>query len=434
MARKRDKLKKLTVGWAGRTLATGRMAASLGRAAAGKVASGSADGQRLGDALLDELDAMKGLAMKVGQMVSYLDGSLPEDTQRVLRRLQRGSQPLPFAAVAPVVAASLGRPAEDVFDDIDEQPIAAASIGQVHRATLHGRPVAVKIRYPGVEDTFAIDLGNFGRAGRLATLGTALDVPALVDELRTRLAEECDYAREARAQRLFVGLYADDPLTIVPDVVPEGCGDAVLTSDWIDGEGFYDFLDRAGTAERRAVAERLFRFSFTNIFQHGLLHGDPHPGNLLIPGGDAVAFLDYGCVRLFERSHIETWKRLAWCILEDRRADLPDVTADTGFVPDPDGYDWDAHWEVMRYLYEPFTTPGFVYTHDYVQRSYELMSPKNPNWRRTAMPPAWLLTNRLQWGLNSILAMLGVEADYPGWYRDCLSQPLQPAALPESLS
>jgi len=432
MARRRDKLKKLTVGWAGRTMATGRMAASLGKAAASQVARGRTDGEGLGQALLDELDEMKGLAMKVGQMVSYLDTSMPEDSQRVLRQLQRGSQPMAFEALRPVLEASLGRSVDEVFDTFDPEPVAAASIGQVHRAVLGGKPVAVKVRYPGVDQTFRVDLGNFGRAGRLATLGTALDVKALVRELEDRLAEECDYEREAAVQQLFHGLYDHDPATIVPPVHAAACGPAVLTTGWVDGQGFYDFLEMADEHARRRVAERIFRFSFTNIFHHALLHGDPHPGNLLFPGDAEVAFLDYGCVRFFDRDHIETWKRLAWCILEDRRDDLRDVTRDTGFAPDLDRYDWDAHWEVMEYLYEPFKKPGFRYTHDYVQRSYELMSPKNPNWRRTAMPPAWLLTNRLQWGLNSLLAMLDVPADFPTFYRECLSLPIEPAALPEA--
>jgi len=433
MGRRRDKLKNLTAGWAGRTLSMGRVAASLGRAAAGRATQGSVDGERLGASLLEELDGMKGLAMKVGQMASYLDGSLPDDAQRALRHLQRGSRPLDFETLVPALTNALGAPPEQVFDDIDREPVAAASIGQVHRAKLAGRDVAVKVRYPGIAETFEIDLGTFGRAGRLAALGTALDVRSLVAELRERLAEECDYGREARAQHMFGRLYADDPLTVVPEVVPAGCAEGVLTSEWVDGAGFYDFLDHADEPARRAVAERLFRFSFRNIFHHGVLHGDPHPGNLLILDNGRVAFLDFGCVRFLDRSHVEAWKALAWCILEDRRSDLPAVTEATGFVPDPDSYDWDAHWEVMEYLYEPFKTEGFVYTHDYVQRSYDLIGMKNPNWRRTAMPPAWLLTNRLQWGLNSLLAMLGVSADYPRWYRECLELPLRPARLPEAL-
>lgn len=432
MARKRDKLKQLTTGWAGRTLATGRMAASAGKAAARAAVRSSGAAEGLGADWVAELDAMKGLAMKVGQMVSYLDGSLPPESQRVLRKLQQGSEPLAFEAIEPVVVAALGVPLSEAFERFDPDPVAAASIGQVHRARVDGREVAVKVQYPGVRETFAIDLGNFGRAGRVATFGTALDVPALVAELRERLDEECDYAREARAQRMFVGLYDDDPRTIVPDVVASHCAPTVLTSHWADGEDFYAFLDHADEAARREVAERAFRFAFRNIFHHGLLHGDPHPGNLRLRD-DGVVFLDYGCVRFFTEEHIAAWKRLAWCTLEGRRADLPEVTAATGFAADMDRYDWDAHWEVMQYLYEPFTRPRFTYTHDYVRRSYELMSMKNPNWRRTAMPPAWLLTNRLQWGLNSILALLGVEHAFGDLYRECLSLPLEPARLPETL-
>ena len=432
MARKRDKLKKLTTGWAGRTLATGRMAASLGKAAADKVVRQRDAGEGLGADLVADLDAMKGLAMKVGQMVSYLDGSLPPETQRVLRKLQQGSQPMDFEALEPVLVDALGATVAERFDHLDPEPVAAASIGQVHRGSIDGHDVAVKIQYPGVQQTFAVDLGTFGRVGRLAALGTALDVRSLVAELKERLDEECDYEREARAQHLFRQLYADDPRTIVPSVVPTHCAPTVLTSSWEEGVSFYEFVEQSTEAQRREVAERVFRFAFRNIFHHGVLHGDPHPGNLRIRD-EGVVFLDYGCVRFFEPGHVEAWKALAWCTLEGRRAELPEVTAATGFVPDPDRYDWDAHWEVMQYLYEPFTQPRFTYTHDYVRRSYDLMSMNNPNWRRTAMPPAWLLTNRLQWGLNSILALLGVEADFATFYRECLSMDYVPAELPEHL-
>jgi predicted unusual protein kinase regulating ubiquinone biosynthesis (AarF/ABC1/UbiB family) len=428
MAGKRDRLRAITTSWAGRTLASGKVAASLGRAAMSSVAGLGVDGEGLGERVADNLDAMKGLAMKVGQMVSYLDGSLPPDAQRVLRRLQQGGEPLDFEIIAPILEEALGAPIADLFDRIDPEPIAAASIGQVHRGSLHGREVAIKVQYPGVAGTFATDLATFRRVGALATFGTALSISDLAQELHDRLAEECDYPREARVQQLFHTLYSDDDTLIVPEVHHDRVAPMVLTTSFCEGLDFYAFVERSTQDQRNEAARKLFTFAFRNIFRHGMLHGDPHPGNTLFRDDGAVVFLDYGC------DFVPTWKRLARCILEGRRQDLAECTMATGFVPHEDRYDWDAHWDVMNYLYEPFLTSNFHYTQEYVTRSYDLMSMKSPNWRRTAMPKPWLLTNRLQWGLNSILAMLDAEGDFATLYRELLDDELVPATLPAAPS
>jgi len=434
MGRKRDKLKKITTSWTGRTLASGKVALSLGKGLAAK-AGAPLDGARIGEQLSDQLDGMKGLAMKVGQMVSYLDGTLPPATQEALRRLQKGADPLAFEAIEPILEEALGLPVSEAFDTFEPDPIAAASIGQVHVATLGGQKLAVKVQYPGVRDTLAHDLHTFRRAGRLATLGTAVDIVDMAEELAARLDEECDYPREAAVQMQIAELWADDDTLVVPEVVPERTAAKVLTQHFHDGRGLYDFAETATQEAKNRVGRHLFRFAFRNIFHHGLLHGDPHPGNLILPDdhGDQVVQLDYGCVRFFEPTFVETWKKLAHVTLDQRRDRLVEATMDTGFVPDPAGYDWDAHWDVMNYLYEPFLSSHFRYTQDYVARSFDVIGLQSPNWRKTAMPGPWLLTNRLQWGLNSLLAILGAEGDFGALYRECLELPLVPTSAPAPL-
>ncbi len=434
MAGKRDKLKTITTSWAGRTVASGKVALSLGKGLAAR-AGAPLDHVRLGEQLTDQLDGMKGLAMKVGQMVSYLDGTLPPGAQQALRRLQKGADPLEFEAIRPVLESSFGRPLDELFDDFDPEPIAAASIGQVHTARYRGTKVAVKVQYPGVRDSLAHDVATFRRAGRLATFGTAVDIGEMAAELAERLDEECDYPREGAVQQRLRELYADDPATIVPEVFPERTAPMVLTQAFQEGRGFYDFVEHADAEGRNRAGRHLFRFAFRNIFHHGLIHGDPHPGNLLFPddSGEPLVQLDYGCVRFFEPDFVRTWKTLAHVTLEQRRDQLVEATMATGFVPDPDRYDWDAHWEVMNYLYEPFLVPHFRYTRAYVERSFEVIGLKSPNWRRTAMPGPWLLTNRLQWGLNSLLALLGAEGDFGTLYRECLAMELAPNNAPAPL-
>ena len=432
--RKRDKLKRITASWSGRTLASGRVALELGRAAASKALTSATEAvdARLGESLAQELDAMKGLAMKVGQMASYLEGSLPPDAQQVLRRLQQGGESLPLDALRPSIEASLGGSLEDLFDDVDEDALASASIAQVHRATLHGEHVVIKVQYPEIARTLEVDLSALGRLGRIAGLGSAMDPGEVVGELRDRLQEECDFTVEAANQERFRRRWASEPWVTIPRVYPERSSGTVLTSSFERGRSFYDFVEASDEATRARAAERLFVFSFRSIFQHGCMHGDPHPGNYLFPEGeDRTVFLDFGCVRWFEEDLVRAWKRLAWTMLEGRRADLPEAMAATGMVPDPDRYDFDHHWEVMRYLYEPFTAPRFRYTQDYVARSWKLLGWDNPNLRRTRMPAPWVLVQRLQWGLNSVLALHDVEVDYGTLFRACLSGELHAEPPPQ---
>lgn len=417
--RNRERLKSLTSSWAGRTLAAGKVAAHLGKAAATR-AVGAGDDGALGESLADELDRMKGLAMKVGQMASYLEGSLPHAAQRGLARLQQGGTALPPDQVRAAIEAALGAPVDALFDTFDDEPLASASVAQVHRATLGGRALAVKVQHPRIAETFEVDLGNLRRLGRLATLGSDLDAREIVGELRDRLREECDFATEASHQARYAALWAHDPRFRIPEVLPERSTATVLTTTFLPGRRFDDFLAGSTPAERDRAGALLFELAFASIFRHRVLHGDPHPGNFLFPEDGALGVLDFGCVRWFDEGFVRTWRRLAWVILDGRRADLTEAMVATGMVPDPDRYDFDHHWEVMRYLYEPFLSPRFRYTHEYVQRSWSLLAWSNPNLRRTRMPPEWVLTNRLQWGLNSVLALLGAEGDFAGLYRACL--------------
>jgi predicted unusual protein kinase regulating ubiquinone biosynthesis (AarF/ABC1/UbiB family) len=421
VGRKRDAIKRMTTSWAGRTLATGRVAATLGTAAVRDAVG--ADAGSVAQSLADQLDGMKGLAMKVGQMVSYLDGPVPPEVQRALRKLQRSAEPMDDEAVAAVIRTAFGAEPEALFDTFAPEPVAAASIGQVHRATFDGHDVAVKVQYPQIAKALTVDLANADRLGRLASLGTPLDLSGLIDELRQRVHEECDYLQEAAFQEHFRARWRDDPVVWIPRAFPARTRGTVLTTSFVPGDGLYAFAERATEAERTRAGEAIFTVAFTSIFGQSCFNGDPHPGNYLFPADGRVAFIDFGCVRFFDAALIRAWKRIAVCVLDGRRADLRDALHDAGFVHDEDRWDFDAQWEVMRHLYRPFLTPGFRYTRDYVRESHQTLMSDNPNFRRTLMPPQWLLANRLQWGLNSVLATLGATGRWPDLFREALAQP-----------
>jgi predicted unusual protein kinase regulating ubiquinone biosynthesis (AarF/ABC1/UbiB family) len=422
--RKRDTLKRLTTGWAGRTLGATRMATSLGGSVLKKAvrAARHDEDEALGHALVEHMDGMKGLMMKIGQMASYLEGTLPPAAQAALQKLQQGSEPLPFETIAAVVEEAFGRPLAEVFEAFEDDAIAAASIGQVHRARVGERPVVVKVQYPQIAKTMEVDLGNAERLGLLATVGTKFDRHVVIQELRERFREECDYLQEAANTRHFAALFADDSQVLIPGVLASRCRPTVLTTDFVEGLDFYTFREQASQREKNAAGEQLFSFAFRSIFAHSCFNADPHPGNYLFLPDGRVCFLDFGCVRYFSPDFVDGWKALARAVLSDRRADLPAAMHAAGFVGSR-GFDFDYHWDVMQYLYRPFKTANFRYTHDYVAQSYSIMVLKNPNHRKTAMPAEWVFANRLQWGLNSILALLGASGDWPGLFRRWVDTP-----------
>ena len=432
--RKRDKLKRLTTGWAGRTVGATRMAAQLGGSVVKKAvrAANEDEDLALGVALAERMDGMKGLMMKIGQMASYLEGTLPPAAQVALQRLQQGGDPLEYEAIAEAIEAAFGKPIDEVYSQFARDALAAASIGQVHRARFNERDVAVKVQYPLIAKTMQIDLGNAERLGLLATLGTKVDRHVLINELRDRFREECDYLQEASNTILFRQLFADDARVVIPEVVEDRCRKTVVTTGFVEGRSFYDFKNNADQDTRNQAGELIFEFAFRSIFGHCAFNGDPHPGNYLFLPDDRICFLDFGCVRYFDAAFVDAWKALARCVLEDRREDLPEVMMATGMVGSA-SYDFDYHWTVMQYLYEPFKTPGFEYTNAYVSKSYNLMVLKNPNQRKTAMPAEWVFVNRLQWGMNSILAMLEASGDWPRIFAHWVHQPTVPVSRPDPL-
>jgi predicted unusual protein kinase regulating ubiquinone biosynthesis (AarF/ABC1/UbiB family) len=423
---KREKLKAITHSWVGRTRNTGTVAALTAGYAASKLFRSSEEADaRFGEGLLDRLDEMKGFAMKVGQILSYVDGALPAAAQERLRALQQGQRTLEAPAVRAQVEAALGAPVDTLFERFDDDPLAAASIGQVHRARFEGREVAVKVQYPHVADTFRTDFRQLRGVAALAGLGTAVDGQALVAELEARFLEECDYQREASWQEAFQDALADLPGAFVPGVARARSAPTVLTTDFVEGAPFYRFLETASQEAKDRAGLLLFEVSFRCIFRHGAIQADPHPGNFLFPADGRVALLDWGCVRAYERPFVERWRALARVLLDHDRSAFEEAFRATGMVGSP-RFDFDAQYLQMRHLYAPLDTASYQFTPDYVAATMELAKPGNPNLRRLAMPPEWLWTNRLHFGLYSVLAALGARGDFRAAYERALAAPWQP--------
>jgi predicted unusual protein kinase regulating ubiquinone biosynthesis (AarF/ABC1/UbiB family) len=255
---------------------------------------------RTADDVLATLGTMKGVMVKLGQMASYVDDGLAPSVRRTLSRLQDSVPPMSAALAAGVIEEELGAPPEQIFAQWDPEPIAAASIGQVHRAiTRDGQAVAVKVQYPGIAETMAADLDNVALLRRMLRItAPSQDVDGLIAELRARVLEELDYRREAENQRLLHAYFDGHPTISVPAIITELSGRRVVTSELVTGARFAELADWS-QEERDLAGETLYRFVFRSLYEVHAFNGDPHPGNYLFHGGGKVTFLDFGMVKHF---------------------------------------------------------------------------------------------------------------------------------------
>ncbi|MGV9679570.1 ABC1 kinase family protein [Nocardia sp. NPDC003482] len=287
------------------------------------------------------LGTMKGVAMKLGQMLSVLDLDLvpAEHRERFQRRLAvlRDSAPkVSFETMCAVVEEDFGRPLSEVFAEFEAEPIAAASIGQVYRARLHdGRQVAVKVQYPGIDVAVRADLKNLAMFRRILQSAMPWVTPAVLDELRLNLESELDYVAEARTQYEIATLYADHPFIVVPKTMPELSTTRVLVSEYFPGHGF-DEIRALPAAERDRVGEIIYRFYVGSLFTFNEFCGDPHPGNLLLGDDGRVAFLDFGLYNRMDPQHVQAEMAGIRYAAEDRAEELWRLLIDRGVIEEPD--------------------------------------------------------------------------------------------------
>lgn len=414
-----------------RTWTTAKLAARLGFAAAKRqlnIELPETNEQAITKALalVEQFDGMKGLMLKFGQMASYLNTGLPPEAQQVLARLQAAGTAMSFDKVEAQIVSAFGAPPETLFDTFDTTAFAAASIGQVHRATYNGVPVAVKVQYPGIQQMIEADLKNVGMFSQLLFMGTQMDGDGFAHELRSRLMEECDYALEAQRQQVIGALWNQFPDSRVPQVVQERSSKVVLTTHFEAGANFYQYIETASQEYRCRSSLAIFRAVFDGIFHRGFFNGDPHPGNYLFGEDGRVVFLDFGCVRVFPDELLVHWKGMAKSILDQKFADFKVHVHALGMVGNAKKFDWEWQWDLMRHVYEPFrSTKPYRYHRDYVKESYKRILWENENKRHARMPPTMLFVNRLQWGLNSVMADLGAEAVYADIFREAVESKVE---------
>jgi predicted unusual protein kinase regulating ubiquinone biosynthesis (AarF/ABC1/UbiB family) len=294
------------------------------------------------------LGTMKGAAMKLGQVMSFLDvGLVPEEHreefQAELAKLRDAAPTVSFKQMRKVIEEDLEEPVKHVFAELDEEPIAAASIGQVYRARLKedGREVAVKVQYPGVAAAVRADLQNLDMIMRLLKRMTpGLNVKAMTEEIQERIAEELDYELEAQNQRSLARIFRGHPFIVVPEVITGLSRERVLVSEFVSGVGFEEIKDYP-QADRDRLGEIVFRFFLGCLYRHRQFSGDPHPGNFLLLADGRVAFLDFGLFKRLDAEPVELELACQRAVSEGDAATLHRLLAESGFLPEPEKVDPD---------------------------------------------------------------------------------------------
>ncbi|MCL4753716.1 MAG: AarF/ABC1/UbiB kinase family protein [Myxococcales bacterium] len=410
----------------------GRMArlAALGaRTGASMVLSGRGEGAAQQAA--EVLGSLRGLAAKVGQMASYVDGMVPEAHrdayENALSKLRAAAPRSSPEAIRALVESELDAPIDRLFAEWDDEPFASASIGQVHRARLEdGRLVAVKVQHPGIERAVESDLQNVSVLERMMALAgpSTLETKRVFDEVAERFREELDYRLEAEHQRHFARVHAEDERIRIPEVMPARSSRRVLTSELVEGLSLEQAALRS-EGERRAWAETLWRFVFKGNLVGGRFNADPHPGNYLFRDGGSIWFLDFGCVQPIEPARRAAALKLHLVALAGDSGAFP--AAASAVIGSRAGPYEDAAVAYTRRCFAPLFEAPYHITRGYVASLVDdARDMKRHLFSKDSgfvqMPPGMVLINRLQFGFYSVLARLDVSVDYARIERDFLGE------------
>jgi predicted unusual protein kinase regulating ubiquinone biosynthesis (AarF/ABC1/UbiB family) len=369
------------------------------------------------------LGTMKGAAMKVGQVMSFLDvGVVPEEYreefQRKLAALRDAAPTVTFKQMGRVIEEELGEPLSDVFAEFDEEPIAAASIGQVYRAQLQdGRQVAVKVQYPGVAAAVRADMQNLGLILRLAKrIAPGMDPKAIGQEIRDRIEEELDYELEAQNQRALARIFRDHPFIVVPEVVGSLSRERVMVSEFVHGTGFEELKTRP-QEERDRIGEILFRFYFSCLYRHHQFSGDPHPGNSMLLDDGRMAFFDFGLFKRMPAAAVELEMAVARAVMEGDKDTIMRLGTDTGFFPEPEKFDPDKVLEHFRAATSWYTVDDYIeLTPEYAtQVLIDMSDPRSEYFgqlRHESAPPDHIFGRRMEVLTLAVISQLRARGNF----------------------
>jgi predicted unusual protein kinase regulating ubiquinone biosynthesis (AarF/ABC1/UbiB family) len=371
------------------------------------------------------LGTMKGAAMKLGQVMSFLDvGLVPEEYreefQAKLAELRDAAPKVAFKDMRKVIEAEYGERLEDVFETFDPVPIAAASIGQVYKAKLDdGRDVAVKVQYPGVAQAVRADMQNLGMILRLMKrVAPGLDPKAMGDEIRSRIDEELDYELEAQNQRTLARIYRGHPFIVVPEVVTSLSHEKVIVSEYVTGRGFEE-IKQLAQDDRDRLGEIVFRFYFGCMYRHHQFSGDPHPGNSLLLDDGRMAFLDFGLFKRIPASIAEFELQIARLAATGDGAALIEHLHRGGFIGQTKYYTPQGILDQVHDMTWWYSTDQIVELTPEIATEVmiEMSDPRSSHFskmRHETLPPDHLFGRRLEMLTLAVMSQLRARGN---WHR-----------------
>lgn len=391
--------------------------------------------------LVKTLGSMKGLAQKLGQAMSMDIDHLPAEMRDIISALQSKSEPMAYEAIAAVVEEELGAPPLKLFASFERVPLAAASLGQVHRATLKdGTLVVVKVQYPGAASALAADLKNIdvllrAAGGVMGAMGAQLKGQGYFDEVASELTLETDYVREARNCREFARLVQPFPELCVPQVFSEFSASRVLTLEYLAGEPLSDLLKRSSNesnARRFEVSRQLIAALFGPLLASGVVHADPHPGNFLLLPDGRLGLLDFGAIKRLSADFRDGNRAAFRALLDGVPPDFPALLRaahfDVGAAP---GEVAPLFSQFFRVLRQPVEGDHFDYATTQMRQQFEALARLHVSTLVKLKPPAeGLMLFRALGGQAQNLRAIGAAGNFRAAYASVFARAL--VGLPET--
>jgi predicted unusual protein kinase regulating ubiquinone biosynthesis (AarF/ABC1/UbiB family) len=366
------------------------------------------------------LGGLKGPLMKVAQLIATVPDAIPEEYVQELLQLQSDAPAMGWPFVKRRMAAELGADWQAKFRDFPREATAAASLGQVHRATLHdGRGVACKLQYPDMASAVEADLKQLKLAfGVYERYDRAIRTGRIFDEISARLREELDYGREAAHMRLYAHILRREDLVHVPEPVAELSTGRLLTMTWLDGAKLLTVTERDADF-RNKVARAMFRAWYVPFYESGVIHGDPHLGNYAVRADGTVNLLDFGCIRIFPAKFVGAVIDLYRAIRDGDEALAVSAYESWGFENlDKAMIECLNGW--ARFVYGPILedraksvaeTNSAVYGREVAEKVHKRLRELGG----VAPPREFVLMDRAAIGLGSVFMHLKAEIN---WYRE----------------
>lgn len=377
--------------------------------------------------LVATLGDLKGLAMKIGQQVSMDPDLLTPEVRAVVARLQNQAPPMPYAQVREVIKSQLGKLPEEAYAKFEEQPLASASLGQVHRAVTHeGDQVAVKVQYPDIADALKSDLDNLGTMVNVLTSTTRLmQGKAYYAELRESMMDELDYRLEAKRAAQFAAAAAPLPEVVVPRTFEALTAEKVLTLELLPGPTLKEFLsklDQHSNEEKFRASRLIMRAVWGPLLLNGTIHSDPHPGNFLLLPDGRVGVLDFGAIKQMSKAWLEVNRRLFTHVVKNEPFDEIQLSIDSGFEFDDVTTARDFVKTVIEIATRPPRSRDFDFAGSYLTRDMRNHFLKNATRLGGIRPPKESVNfYRAIGGLSQNLENLGARGDFKAVYEEMMA-------------